>query len=173
MGKQKGGGGERGGGGARGGRGRGEAATASDAAGGAGVRGSVGWAASLARTHEAIEAAIAPALGSADPWGRAVGGSAAGGVRVREFCFDPEPAVARVAIHRWTGVQRPSRHAAGDRVRLAQRLARSPHTAVRSAAHVELQLHDPLATIAGGEDTIKPPDRCRFRRFSCASNDPQ
>ncbi|MEM9559628.1 MAG: hypothetical protein AAF995_04925, partial [Planctomycetota bacterium] len=131
--------------GAKGWPGPGEAPTTIDPTGGPSVRASVRWAASLAPTPEAIDAAIAPALESADPCARALAASAAGGVRVREFCFDPEPAVARVAIHRWTGVQRPSRHAAGDRVRLAQRLARSPHTAVRSAAHVELQLHDPLA----------------------------
>lgn len=65
------------------------------------------------------------------------------GGQLADFCFDPDPAIARSAVLRWSaaGVSGQRRAVSAHRARLAAILTRSPHQSVR-----RLALDEPRAT---------------------------
>lgn len=86
-------------------------------------------------------------LGDPDPHARLAAVHGLPASHTADFCFDPDPRVARAAVLRWTrGCRRapdhPNTPERVQRTRLLAALSRSPHAAVRRATARELERAD-------------------------------
>lgn len=111
------------------------------------------WARVLKPNAKDIEASLAPLIHDENPIVRATAARVLPLNALSDMVFDPEPAVARIAIERWsiagdTGV-RESLEASAERAAIAANALRSPHAAVRAVAATETR-----ALLVPGAQTV-------------------